>query len=582
MVIGTRKNIIEVLLKYTTQGIEKVNRASKQFNERISQHTSAIAKQGTAYFDTEKKINTLSQNIGENSQVIAQQQQLQRMGVKEARRVATHLKAENKEYSKQKEILTGNLGSINKEMTSNKKRESITKSVTDSQTNANTAQAGFSRVMGMNREQLGKFNSEGRKFNTLGGRMANSIRMVTHGAGGFRMEMLGVMFFGMMLYRVFGGLIKTSLEWLGVTEILTMALGILFLPVAERILEWALLFLNWVTQLTENQKKLIGTIVLLGMALGGALFILGTFALGIGSVILALGFLFTPLGLVIAGLVTLLTLTGVDIFWSDFGKGVDETKEKLVEFGVSAGLLEAVFEGMKNISGKIKNVLANMWSKGKEWFSENWGDMVLQGQEFLQKIFTGIRDNAPRIKNVLTKLIDNTASFISENFSSFIQFGLDILQTIIDGIENNLDIISGALEELVFAMITWVGQNTDKLLKIGTTIAGHIVQGMINGLVNAPVKALDKIFGTTTKGFNLSEVSKGIGTTPVQDFILQPGGKLIKTDSRDTIMGSKSGFGGGVSITYNITGVSSPQDIKNMLEENNRQLTEDVRRSVGG
>ena len=72
---------------------------------------------------------------------------------------------------------------------------------------------------------------------------------------GFKMEMLGVMFFGMSLVRVFNGLIKTSLDWFGITEIMSTALGILFLPVAELVLEWALAFLEWVGNLTDRQKK---------------------------------------------------------------------------------------------------------------------------------------------------------------------------------------------------------------------------------------------------------------------------------------------------------------------------------------
>ena len=504
MVIGTNKNIIEIVLRYTTQGVEKANATARKHNQMIN-------TQRQKYEDTNK---------------------------------------------------TG-------------------KRMIDTTRNNTIANSKFSEVMTMNRERLGKFNNEGRKMVNFGGRMANRFRMMTHGARGFRMEMLGVMFFGMMLYRVFGGLIKTSLQWMGVTEILALAMGILFLPVAEQMLNWALKFLQYVLELTPAQKKFIGTVVLLGAALGGALFIIGSFALGIGSVIMAFGFLVSPLGLVLAGLTALLALAGFGIFWKDFSRGVDGAKEKLVDFGVSGELIDTLFEGMKNASGKIKNVLVNMWEKGKEWFSENWGEMFLKGQEFLQKILTGIRDNAPKIKGVLSKLIDNTAAFIDENFSSFIEFGLDILKTIIDGIEKNLDIIGSALEELLTIIGMWVGQNADKFIIIGLDIAGHIIKGFTAGLINMPVKFLDKMFGTNTKQFKLPETPH---IEPVKDFILQPGGKLIKTDPNDTIMGSKSGFGGGqnIIVTYNITGVSSPQDVKNMLEENNRQLTEEVRRGVGG
>ncbi len=146
------------------------------------------------------------------------------------------------------------------------------------------------QVMRMNQEVLGRFNKEGRRFNTAGGRMANRFRMMTHGARGFRMELLGVMFFGMAMNRVFMGLLKTSLEWMGVTEILSQTLGILFLPIAEVVLEWALKFLDFVLDLTETEKKAVGWFTLVGAAVGGLLFIMGTLGLGIGSMILAFNF----------------------------------------------------------------------------------------------------------------------------------------------------------------------------------------------------------------------------------------------------------------------------------------------------
>jgi hypothetical protein len=102
------------------------------------------------------------------------------------------------------------------------------------------------------------------------------------------MEMLGVMFAGMAIQRVFNGLIKTSMEWMGVSEILSVALGILFLPIAEFIQGVALDFLNWVSTLTEEQKKWFGIIVLGIIIFGGLLFIIGQLFIGFSSIVMAL------------------------------------------------------------------------------------------------------------------------------------------------------------------------------------------------------------------------------------------------------------------------------------------------------
>ena len=147
----------------------------------------------------------------------------------------------------------------------------------------------FGQVLGMPLDKMKTLNKSFKVMKTTGGQLAFGMRRATHGMRGFRMEMLGVMFFGMMLQRTFSGLIKTSLDWMGVMEVFTLALGILFLPIAGLLLEWALKFLNWVSKLTPEQKKLIGIFVLFGIALGTVLSIIGSFALGIGSLILAFG-----------------------------------------------------------------------------------------------------------------------------------------------------------------------------------------------------------------------------------------------------------------------------------------------------
>ena len=204
------------------------------------------------------------------------------------------------------------------------------------------AQTGFFQTMRMNQEKLGQFNKQGYKFTNTGGRMANKFRMMTHGARGFRMEMLGIMFFGMAINRAFSGLIKTSMEWMGVMEVLSTALGILFLPIAETLLNWALWFLDVVGKLTEGQKKWIGIFVLIGAVIGSVLMVAGMLALGIGSLILVFGSLGAAIGiigaigigigLIIGGLI--LIVRGVyDVFKGKF-EGIG-----LILMGVGAILL---------------------------------------------------------------------------------------------------------------------------------------------------------------------------------------------------------------------------------------------------
>jgi len=264
------KEIVQVLLKYTTEGAAKANAAAKSVNEQVT-------KQQREMQDANKTA---------------------KRGIEDTR-------------------------------------------------NNTIANSKAGQVMRMNTEALGRYNKEGKQFTNRGARMANRFRMMTHGARGFRMEMLGVMFFGMAMQRVLFGLLKTSKEWTGVNEILSTALGVLFLPIAEKLLEWALKFLNWVDQLSEKEKKTIGWFVLVGGAVGTLLFLIGTLSLGIGSMILAFNFskvatIVGSLGQVGASATaaatkvatlksilgkTILVAVGISIAWAGFTyikKGIDE------------------------------------------------------------------------------------------------------------------------------------------------------------------------------------------------------------------------------------------------------------------
>jgi len=398
-----------------------------------------------------------------------------------------------------------------------------TKRGIDATRNNMIANSKAGQVMRMNQEVLGKYNKEGRGFNTLGGRMANRFRMITHGARGFRMEMLGVMFFGMALQRVFSGLIKTSLDWFGVTELLSMTLGLLFLPVGELVLGWALRFLDWVLQLTDTEKKIIGWFVLVGIAVGTLTFLIGTLALGIGSMILAFNF---------SSIATIIGSSGLG--------------------GISTAATTAATKvaTLQSILGKAILVAVGI-------------TIAWAGFTFIR---SGIEQGSllKEIMGVLTMGI-----------------GLGIVGLALGGVAGGL--IGFTLGVSIGLMISWFIKSNKGIESVADRTRSQLeAAGASERYIQEQVK---KVRGPGFFGIDFGKLLGTAGGQPkdVSDFILQPGGKLIKTDPSDTIMGSKSGFGGSnISVTYNITGVSSPQDIRNMLEENNRTLTADVARMVGG
>ncbi|KKK90442.1 hypothetical protein LCGC14_2722990, partial [marine sediment metagenome] len=158
---------------------------------------------------------------------------------------------------------------------------------------------GFSRAMAAPMERMkeirtatGKWDRSTREANTRLGRLTLGFRKAVHGMRGFKMEMLSVMFFGQGMTRFFSGLLRPALEATGLFKLWGIVLQVLFLPIALKLLEILMPIFQWIMNLDEATKLIIGKWVLFGIVAGLFLFLLGSIALGIGGVILVFGSLF--------------------------------------------------------------------------------------------------------------------------------------------------------------------------------------------------------------------------------------------------------------------------------------------------
>jgi len=428
----------------------------------------------------------------------------------------------------------------------------------------------FGQVMRMDSQILGNFNRSGYRFNTVMGRTANRIRMATHGMRGFRMEMLGVMFFGMAMMRTFTGLFKTSLDWLGVTTIWSTTMGILFLPIAEKILDWALWFLEYIGNMSEGTKLFIGKVVLMGAALGAFLFLFGTFALGIGSLIMAFGWLFSIKGL----LISIGAIAGIYGLWKWFDKlgfSAEGAQKQLMLFGVSGELIEKVFSGLKTGTSKLTTILTDsfggaidavssntsFWEEkgGKimnslilgatDWIKSNplvlvgaivggflAGPMgigigaaiggalgsidyskiqetVNTGFEILTGIVNGFLDNLPIVIEMVTDLIDKIVNFLSDNIGPLLDAGLDILLAILNGISNNMDKITDIVLKIINTIQNWINDNQEIIIDLGLQLGELIGIGLWRALKQSVEMSFAKAFDYMVPGG--STVRSGLG-----------------------------------------------------------------------
>ena len=416
------------------------------------------------------------------------------------------------------------------------------------------ANSGLGKVMGMNIEDLSAFNKQGGRFTSMGGRFANRVRMMTHGMRGFRMEMLGVMFFGMALTRAIGGLAGKSIEWMGVMDVLGAALGILFLPLAEKLLDWAIKFMDWVDQLTESQKAWYSKIALVIAGVGLLITVIGTLGLGIGSLIMAFGFLFSPMGLIIGALASIASY----IFLKDMFRDLDD---KLVAFGISGEAFDKFSQRAKDAIPKIANFFKETRIKIANFLTDNIPQFIESGYEFISALAKGLFNNLDRI----------------------IDSGKKILNKLVNQLYENKKIISDALSKMIEEFITWIGQNSDKIAAIGIAIAKGIISGILKGFQNLAKSLRNKIDDMLgiKKGSKMSSflwgpsMEKGgiVPGSPGQEVpIVAHAGERVIPAGQDAGMGT-------TNITVNAN-VSSDYDVRRLADQLKRYWVEDFERST--
>lgn len=398
---------------------------------------------------------------------------------------------------------------------------------------------GVAAVAGLSQEQFRRVGESLKTVNNVGVRFAGKMRMMTSGLRGFRMEMLGVMFFGMAMSRMFSQMFQPISEVFGIFELWRVMLQVLFLPIMAMLMPFLISFMEFFMNLPEPVQTVLGVMALLGMIFGKILFVVGTLALGIGSLFqtstivglikfwgLIKGFfawLLTAAAATIAAVV--LTVVGMVVAWKE---NFNQMKE----------WVDVMVEGVKNIFGGLVEFFSGLWETISSAMTGDWEGMI-EG---------------------LKKMWDGTKQF----FLGVIGFLVGLL----------LSIGTGALRALKTVIKAILPEFAEDWVNIGIGFIRKAIEG-IKGMASEFIEALLALFPDKLR----STVSSFFGFKNVGDFIMRPGQQPIQTDPNDTLVGFKgdSPFGGGptVNITNNIT-VSDKEEFERILDENNSKLVDTV------
>jgi len=370
----------------------------------------------------------------------------------------------------------------------------------------------------------------------------------------FKFEMLGVMFFGMGIARLFSQMTAGALEMTGVTEMLGMTMNLItleaLLPWLDTIYENIIALMN----MDASAKALIGTLMFLGQGAGLLLQTFGMLVLGVTSLVMAFPGIKT-VALPVLG--TLFSIMGTFI-----GTVLPEGTEQLK--ALKTGLMAlgpavtaaGIFSGVKEVGG------------------------------FIQKI--KITGDASQFLSVINRLPHNVGILISK-YGWQMLGGAVIITSIINlakTIQSEatpleyLDIIATAVGG---ALIAWAPSPIGKAIGITLVLIPTIAPGAMADVVETIIRGAQRVWHWVITGKEMP-VPGGWKYTPpfMHDFIWRPGEGAIQISPRDTLIGLQSGTASvNFSPTVNITAsVSSDIDIADLAGRLSDYWRDDLRRMV--
>ncbi len=425
----------------------------------------------------------------------------------------------------------------------------------------------FGQVMALPIQNFQKMNKANVSMINSGARFANGIRTMTHGMRGFRMEMLGVMFFGMAMQKMFMGLLRPVLEAFGVFELFRVMLMVLFIPMMIELNPWLIKIATNFMNLDESTQKLIGNFTLVGLALGIIIGTIGVLALGIGSLILVFGGI-VPALLMMGGIAIAMIAIGAIVF--GLFQMIQGKWEGLGIIITAVGVILAFFIGIwaliPIVVGAAVFLIIKHWDKITEFFSglwdgwlesvEWWKDKIVGIFEWLYNKLVG-RSIIPDMINAILDWFWKIPKSVLDMFESIIdkmfQIGKDIFQGMVDGIESMAKAVKDAILGLFPA---WA-----------------------RALIWSAGKFIINIFSRKKS----SDTSSDNGGS-FDDFIWRPGQSPISINPKDTLVGFKGsppGLGREITIqnTYNVV-VSDKEEFERILREHDSRLLSQIERNT--
>jgi len=435
------------------------------------------------------------------------------------------------------------------------------------------AHSSYAGVMSMNTDLFVSFMRQGYRFEGLGARIAMTLRNWTQGIHRFKMELLSVMFFGMQMHRLGMNMLGPAMKLYGVTDLISQTLAVIMLPIMQAIYPILLQIAEWLINAPDLVKTLIGAFAIFLIVGGIIATVAAQFGLFIGAVTGAAGVIgtFVATGALILGVVGLIIGAIVLLYlaWKNNWFGIRDIVENVMNFLMSiydtyilpafgpvigavqmlVATIVGAFTGLMNSIDNILNIIKTILSVFGYFVFEFPGQFIKDPIGAIINLFRFLQES---IHNILTNLRQIFRNIWEGILTTTRETWNNIADAVLAPVRRIIDAVNWLREKLSWAwrgVTSFISRISGGGREIRTTIA--VPRTQYGGVVTRPSIRL-------------------VGEAGPEAII--PLHRYPEFTTRSVTIH--------LSPTYNISGVASPEDIREIIEEENAKLIDDLKATL--
>lgn len=398
---------------------------------------------------------------------------------------------------------------------------------------------------------------------------------------------------------------------------LAASFGELLTPMLDSLNQLLRSLIDWLSGLSDKQKKTIVDILKIVATIGPVLLILGKLVKTVISVINIINTLkkvilvlkpaiaalnavlaANPIGIIIMAVAALVAAfiylwnncEGFRKFWIDLWEGIKKVFKDVIDWIVNAfndvvDFFSSIGEWISELPGKLWNWLTEIYNNIRKWGSDTLNNIV--------DWFTTTWEN---ITTFLSELPGKVWEWLKETFNKVVEWGSniwtkarEIISTFINRIVEGLRSLPGKFKEWFTSAINYLRTLPSQMLQIGKNIFNGLWDGLksiwnkLTGWIDGVVGKIRSLFGKAREGYNdvtrstysiRGHYASGLDYVPRDMNVRVHQGEAILTKEENANRASSGSVFGNVTINIDGAKYNDEESLARAVSEELQILTE--------